>query len=82
MKTSYLTRFANFSSVVKAATRAAARSGGDRVKLHTWLFDNGGFVQSAKGSKKAAWAVETEANTARLQDSMTGQKTDSDFVGE
>lgn len=51
------------------------------MELHTWLLDNGALVQSGKGWKKAAWAVETEANTARLQESMVDQPTGSVLFG-
>lgn len=47
----YLTKFTNFSSVVKAATRAAARCEGDNLLLHTLLLAKTPLVQSGKGAK-------------------------------
>ena len=51
---SYLTKFFNFSSVVKTATRAAARCEGDNLVLHTLLVDKAPLVQSGKGAKNGS----------------------------
>jgi len=62
----HLTRFCSFSSFVRAATRAAARSGGDRVVSQTLIFARGPFLQSGYFWKAAFWATATVAAPRRM----------------
>ena len=63
----YLTRFCNFSSLVIAATRAAARADGESDALHTWFLASGPLTQSGEGLR--FWALMTPATPrAKIQE--------------